>query len=142
KHIRGAADVKNLRTYPNDADGNPQSPTDSPQLSFQHSLERYLRLARERGAHPALFTPATQLLDKDGKQNTPVAHNHVTRQNDQRGYLFTGSYTHTIKDTALVNKVPLIDLEAASIQFANTVENPRWKNYWLVVDPAINSFYA
>lgn len=142
KPIRGAADVKNLCTYPNDVDGKPQFPPGSPELSFQHSLERYIRIARERGAHPVLFTPTTRILDKDGKQTTPVAPSHVTRQNDQQGYLFTGSYTQTIKDTARLNNVPLIDLEAASIRFANDVGTPGWQKYWLVVDPAVNSFYA
>jgi lysophospholipase L1-like esterase len=142
KPIRGTADVTNLCTYPNDANGKPQFPAGSSELSFQHSLERYIRIARERGAHPVLFTPTTRILDKDGRQTTPVISSHITRQNDQQGYGFTGNYIQTIKDTARVNKVPLIDLEAASIEFANHLEAPDWKNYWLVVDPALNSFYA
>jgi lysophospholipase L1-like esterase len=71
-----------------------------------------------------------------------VVHSHLTRQNTNNGYLFSGDYTQTIKDTATANAVPLIDLESASMQFANGLSADDWKNYWLVVDPAVNSFYA
>jgi len=142
KPIRGTADVNNLCTYPNNSEGQPQFPNEKHDLSFQHSLERYIKIARERGAIPVLFTPTTRIKDAQGKQSTPVVHSHFTTQNSKNGYLFTGDYTQTIKDTATANAVPLIDLEAASIQFANGLATDAWKNYWLVVDPAINSFYA
>ena len=142
KPIRGAADVKNLCTYPNNTEGQPQFPTDNETLSFQYSLERYINIARERGAKPVLFTPTTRIKNAQGQQATPVVHSHFTKQNANNGYLFTGNYTQTIKDTATANAVPLIDLEAASIRFANGLAKDDWKNYWLVVDPAINSFYA
>lgn len=142
KPLRGIADVANLCTYPNNAKGDPQFPTGLPELSFQHSLERYIHVARERGAYPVLFTPTARIKNKNGEQATPVASSHLTRQNTNQGYLFTGSYSQTIKDTANTNQVPLIDLEKASIEFANNVGTPGWKSYWLVVDPSINSFYA
>ncbi|MDO8345763.1 MAG: GDSL-type esterase/lipase family protein [Cellvibrio sp.] len=142
KPIRGAADVTNLCTYPNTAEGQPQFPIDNETLSFQYSLERYIKIAREHGAKPILFTPTTRIKNDQGQQSTPVVHSHFTKQNASKGYLFTGDYTQTIKDTATANAVPLIDLEAASIQFANGLNADGWKNYWLVVDPAINSFYA
>ncbi|HCS64760.1 MAG TPA: pectin acetylesterase [Cellvibrio sp.] len=142
KPIRGAADVTNLCTYPNTAEGQPQFPTDNETLSFQYSLERYIKIAREHEAKPILFTPTTRIKNDQGQQATPVVHSHFTKQNASKGYLFTGDYTQTIKDTATANAVPLIDLEAASIQFANGLNADGWKNYWLVVAPAINSFYA
>lgn len=142
KPVRGAADVKNLCTYPNNAQGQPQFPANHKELSFQHSLERYINIARERGAIPILFTPTTRIKNVQGQQTTPVVHSHLTKQNSNNGYLFTGDYTQTIKNTAQANGVPLIDLEAASIQFANTLPANGWKDYWLVVDPVINSFYA
>lgn len=142
KPVRGAADVKNLCTYPNNSEGQPQSPDDKPELSFQHSLERYIKIARERGAIPILFTPTTRIENARGQQTTPVVHNHLTEQNAAKGYLFTGDYTQTIKDTATANAVPLIDLEAASIQFTNSLASNAWKNYWLVVDPAVYPYYA
>jgi len=142
KPIRGAADVRNLCTYPNNSEGQPQFPDEKPELSFQYSLERFIVIARERGAKPVLFTPTTRIKNAQGQQATPVVHSHFTKQNTGKGYLFTGDYTQTIKDTATANAVPLIDLEAASIQFANSLAADNWKNYWLVVDPTINSFYA
>lgn len=142
KPVRGAADVNNLCTYPNNSEGQPQFPAAQPELSFQHSLERYITIARERGAKPVLFTPTTRIKNAQGQQGTPVVHSHFTKQNTNQGYLFTGDYTQTIKDTATANAVPLIDLEAASIQFVNGLGTDEWKNYWLVVDPALNRFYA
>lgn len=142
KPIRGTADVTNLCTYPNNREGQPQFPDEKPELSFQHSLERYIKIARERGAIPVLFTPTARIKNAQGQQTTPVVHTHFTKQNTNNGYLFIGDYTQTIKDTATANAVPLVDLEAASIQFANSLAANEWKNYWLVVDPAINSFYA
>ncbi|MDZ4263128.1 MAG: GDSL-type esterase/lipase family protein, partial [Pseudomonadota bacterium] len=142
KPIRGAADVNNLCTYPNNAEGQPQFPTDQETISFQYSLERYIKIARARGAIPVLFTPTTRIKNAHGQQATPVVHSHFTKQNTNNGYLFTGDYTQTIKDAATANAVPLIDLEAASIQFVNGLSAEDWKNYWLVVDPIINSFYA
>jgi len=142
KPVRGAADVKNLCTYPNNSEGQPQFPDEQPELSFQHSLERYIKITRERGAIPVLFTPTTRIENAQGQQGTPVVHNHLTTQNAAKGYLFVGDYTQTIKDTATANGVALIDLEAASIQFTNSLSRDGWKNYWLVVDPAINRFYA
>lgn len=142
KPLRGAADVKNLCTYPNDIKGKPQHPEGREELSFQHSLERYIKIARERGAHPIMFTPTARIKNAKGEQTTPVVHSHLIRHNANSGYLFTGDYTDTIKTTAQIHKLPLIDLEAASISFANKVGEPGWRNYWLVVDPAINPFYA
>ncbi len=142
KPLRGPADVKNLCTYPNNAAGNPQFPNNQPELSFQHSLERYIKIARERGAHPVMFTPTARIKNAKGEQTTPVVHSHLTRQNATNGYLFTGDYTDTIKTTAKLHHLPLIDLEAASMRFANKAGEPGWRNYWLVVDPAINPFYA
>lgn len=140
--LRGTADVKNLCTYPNDAAGKPQHPAEHPELSFQHSLERYITIAQQRGAHPVMFTPTARIKNATGAQTTPVVHSHLIRQNANNGYLFIGDYTDTIKTTATLHKLPLIDLEAASINFANKVGEPGWRNYWLVVDPAINPFYA
>ncbi len=142
KPLRGPADVKNLCTYPNNAAGNPQFPNNQPELSFQHSLERYIKIARERGAHPVMFTPTARIKNANGEQTTPVVHSHLTRQNATNGYLFTGDYTDTIKTTAKLHHLPLIDLEAASMRFANKAGEPGWRNYWLVVDPVINPFYA
>ncbi len=44
--VRGAADVGNLCTYPNDAAGNRKLPQGKPDMSFQNALERYITYAR------------------------------------------------------------------------------------------------
>ena len=137
KPIRGAADVANLCTYPNDSQGRPQYPEGKPDLSFQHSLERYIALARERGAIPVLFTPTTRVINSEGKtafQRGPqdkVVSSHFTSA--KPGYLFNGDYIATIRQTAVANQVPLIDLEQATIKFANA-HSDDWMDYWLAVD--------
>lgn len=140
--VRGAADVANLCTYPNDEQGRPQFPQDRPELSFQHSLERYIRIARERGAQPVLMTPTTRVLTLDREQGTPVAHNHLTRQNAEQGYAFVGDYPATIRQLAAQEQVPLIDIEQQTIDFINALPADEWKQYLLVVDPAVNDYYA
>lgn len=142
RELRGAADVKNLCTYPNNPEGQPQFPDEQQELSFQHSLERYIKIARQHKAIPILFTPTARIKNAQGQQTTPVVHSHFISQTPQRRYLFVGDYTQTIHNTATANAVPLINLEETSIQFANRLAKDDWKNYWLVVDPAINSFYA
>lgn len=142
KSLRGLADVNNLCTYPNDTHGKPQFPAGKPELSFQHSLERYIHIARKLGAQPILFTPTARIKNASGEQTTPVVPSHFTQQNYNQNYVFTGSYSDTIKTTAKLHHVPLIDLEEATITLANQSGEPGWRNYWLVVDPAKNSFYA
>lgn len=137
KPVRGAADVANLCTYPNDSEGRPQHPEGKPELSFQHSLERYIALAREKGAIPVLFTPTTRVKNSEGKtafQQGPqdkVVSSHFTSA--KPGYLFGGDYIATIRQTAAANQVPLIDLEQATIKFANAHADD-WMDFWLAVD--------
>ncbi|QHM93394.1 rhamnogalacturonan acetylesterase [Kosakonia sacchari] len=137
KAVRGAADVKNLCTYPNDASGNPQFPPGEPLLSFQHSLERYITLARAAGATPVLLTPTTRVKNRAGKTafqqgaDDVVVSTHYTVK--KPGYRFAGNYIDTIKQTAQRNHVPLIDLEKATIDFANAHASD-WMDYWLAVD--------
>lgn len=142
KPLRGLADVNNLCTYPNDIHGKPQFPAGKPELSFQHSLERYIKIARKLGAQPILFTPTARIKNAKGQQTIPVVHTHFTRQGSNRNYVFTGNYSDTIKTTAELHNLPLINLEAATMALANQAGEPGWKQYWLVVDPAVNSFYA
>jgi lysophospholipase L1-like esterase len=136
--IRGAADVANLCTYPNEASGARQFPAGQPQLSFQTSLERYISDVRSKGGTPVLLTPTTRFLNANRRQAykdgdvRPVISQHLTRQNSLNGYAFVGDYARTVKDTARGNAVPLIDLEAKTIHFANAHSHD-WQDYWLVV---------
>lgn len=140
KALRGAADVANLCSYPNTAQGTRQYPAGRPEMSFQAALENYIRLARATGATPLIMTPTTRYLNQDRKpahwsgDTRPVVHSHFTTQNSKNGYAFVGDYSQTIKDTAVANGIPLIDLEAKSIAFANA-HAADWTSYWLAVDP-------
>lgn len=138
KPIRGPADVANLCTYPNDAQGNRQFPVGHPELSFAASLSRYVTDARAQGAIPILITPTTRYLNVDrmpahtGGDTRPVVSQHLTRQDVTGGYAFVGNYSHTIRQTAVALQVPLIDLEAKTIAFANQHADD-WQDFWLVV---------
>jgi lysophospholipase L1-like esterase len=142
KGKRGAADVTNMCTYPNDAQGKRQFPEGKPEMSFQNSLEVYIKEARAKGAIPIIMTPTTRVWNKDRKEGFPVVPNHFTFEGKGGGgFAFVGDYSQTIRDTAKANKLPLIDVEAATIAFANA-HQADWKNYWLAVDPAKYPFYA
>lgn len=143
KAKRGAADVANLCSYPNDAKGNKQFPEGQPQMSFQSSLEVYVNEARAKGAIPLIMTPTTRVYNAERKSGQfPVAHSHYTMmEQGSKGYAFAGDYSQTIKDTAKANQLPLIDIEQMTIDFANAHEAD-WKNYWLAVDPTKYAFYA
>ncbi|WP_225318329.1 GDSL-type esterase/lipase family protein [Cellvibrio sp. KY-YJ-3] len=139
---RGIADVQNLCTYPNNAAGKIQHPAGKPELSFYHSLQRYVNITRERGAIPVLFTPTARIKNAKGEQTTPVVHSHVTQHKPGSNYAFVGDYRQTIMDLARTEQLPLIDLGTASIRFANQVGDPGWKSYWLVVDKRVNPYYT
>ena len=135
---RGKVDVANLCTYPNDANNQKQYPSNQENMSFQASLESYLAVAKELDMTPILMTPVTRYKDKNNKiayqdQNkNPVSHLHYTT--NKSGFAYWGDYSSTIKHTAKVNQVALIDLESLSIDFANQHKDD-WQSYWLVVDP-------
>lgn len=142
KPKRGPADTANMCTYPNDAQGNKQFPAGKPEMSFQNSLEVYVKEARAKGAIPIIMTPTTRVWNKDRKEGFPVVPNHFTFAGQgSGGYAFVGDYSQTVKDTARANKLPLIDLEAKTIAFANA-HQADWKNYWLAADPAKWPYYA
>ncbi|PLK48565.1 GDSL-type esterase/lipase family protein [Uliginosibacterium sp. TH139] len=132
KKERGAADVAGLCSYPNDAQGRPQFPSGKPEMSFQNSLLRYVDMARAAGATPVFLTPTTRVWNKDRKPGFPVVPQHLTTQNSAQGFAFVGDYSQTVKDAARASGVPLIDLEAKTISFANAHQQD-WQNYWLAI---------
>ena len=141
KALRGAADVANLCTYPNSADGRPQYPQGKPDMSFQISLERYIRYAQAHRMIPVLLTPTARVKNAEGKNGTPAVHSHLTKQNKAGGYAYIGDYTQTIRDTASKNKVPLLDVETATLALANQGDGQQWQQYWLAVDPDRYPYY-
>ncbi|MFA9438629.1 SGNH/GDSL hydrolase family protein [Uliginosibacterium sp. sgz301328] len=140
KPVRGPADVTNLCAYPNDVSGHRQYPADRPELSFQTALEKYIVLARMAGATPIIMTPTTRFWNADrktafeGGDTRPVVPNHITEQNATGGFAFIGDYSQTVRDTARANDVPLIDIDARTVAFANAHASD-WKQYWLAIDP-------
>ena len=80
----------------NDEKDDPARHTD-PQGSFQDNLRLFIRTAREKGAHPVLLTPiARRLFDAQGNF-LPGSH---------------GAYPDAVKQLALGENVPVIDLTA------------------------------
>lgn len=84
-----------------------------------------------------LLTPTTRVKNRAGKTafqqgaDDVVVSTHYTVK--KPGYRFAGNYIDTIKQTAQRNHVPLIDLEKATIDFANAHASD-WMDYWLAVD--------
>lgn len=144
-------DVPNRCTYPNDPSGRTPSGfsldklppgTTEAQMTFQGSLERYVALARAKGATPVLITPVTRIVQDrtvtdyvEGR--FPItATTHVTTKGAA-----TGDYSQTVRDTAAANDVPLIDLDARSIAFFNGIgvgsggaqAQGGWRDHYLAV---------
>jgi len=79
-----------------------------------------------------MLTPTTRVWNKDRKPGFPVVPQHFTSQNASQGFAFVGDYSRTVKDTAVSQQLPLIDLEAKTIAFANAHEKD-WRDYWLAI---------
>ncbi|WP_392563542.1 rhamnogalacturonan acetylesterase [Orbus wheelerorum] len=137
KLVRGQADIAHLCTYPNDRNNNKQYPAGQEYMSFQTSLERYLKLAKEKGMIPILMTPITRFRNANNKiayqfnDFSPVVSNHYTAV--KHGVLYSGNYADTVKFVAKENNVGLIDLEKLTIDFANKHKDD-WQSYWLAID--------
>jgi hypothetical protein len=101
-----------------------------------------VNIAKARGAQPILFTPSARILNNNRQQQLPVSSNHFTKPQPQKDYAFTGDYAQTIRQIAARENLPLIDLERESMAFANQLTGNQWWDYWLVVDPSVNSYYA
>ena len=159
--VTGSLDWVNRCTYPNSAAGTPQvAPTldklppgtTAADLSFQRSLEKYVQLARSKGATPVLITPVTRIVRDSSvtgyvEGRFPItASTHIT----SRG-AFPGNYSRTVLDTAAANNVAVVDLDASSIAFFNSVGVGSggadavggWRDHYLAVsDPIRYPFYA
>lgn len=142
KKGRGPIDVANLCTYPNSKQGKPQFPEGKPEYSLQHSLERYLKFAKEKQVQPVLLTSVPRAKTAEKKLGVPINPvQHTTKARSDGGYAFFGSYTQTVKDTAKANNIPLLDMQSKVIAAANAKGDDVWKTYWLGVDPAQYPYY-
>ncbi|SDG81859.1 pectinesterase [Vibrio xiamenensis] len=139
---RGPLDVATLCTYPNSADGKMQYPAGHKDFSFQYSLERYLAFAKQHQLNPVMLTSVPRAKTADNKNGTPISVlQHTTKQNKNNGFQFFGDYTATVRQTALENQVPLLDMQTRVLTMANQKAPDEWKNLWLVVDPSQYPYY-
>jgi lysophospholipase L1-like esterase len=143
-NVTGSTDWIFRCTYANAADGTPRYPAEQPDYSFQKTLEKYLQLAKDKGATPILITPVTRINQDKAVTNGvaglfPITSStHVTNKGD-----YPGDYSQTVIDTATANNVAVIDLDTRSREFANSLGEPAWKNYWLgVSDTTRYPYYA
>jgi lysophospholipase L1-like esterase len=136
---RDKFDIANTATYPNDANGRIQGGD----LSFQKWLEKYIASARAKKAVPVLLTPTTRIILGDDKKTGkfPIKTSVHINDSTNSGAKYLGDFSATIRDTAKVNNVPLIDIDAKSVNFANSLGEPGWKKYWLAADPSAYPFY-
>jgi lysophospholipase L1-like esterase len=127
-------------TYPNDVAGKIQGTDD---MSFQRWLEKYIKLAKSKNATPIILTPTTRInVDKDKKTGLfPIDQSTHVIIAEKSSAKYVGDYSQTIRDTAKANGIALIDIDAKSIAFANSIGEPGWKEYWLAIDPAKYPFY-
>ncbi|WP_217554909.1 pectinesterase family protein [Vibrio metschnikovii] len=137
---RGAIDVANLCTYPNDQQGQLQAPDGAEEYSFQYSLQRYLTFAQRHQLQAILLTSVPRARDIKNQPGLPInPRQHETRQNKQQGYQYVGSYYQTVLDTAKKEQVPLLDIQQRMITAAN--EYGDWRSLWLAVDPEHYPYY-
>ncbi|HEX5126818.1 MAG TPA: rhamnogalacturonan acetylesterase [Rhodocyclaceae bacterium] len=120
-------------TYPNDASGTPRFPEGKPDMSFQKSLEKYVKLAKDHGAIPVLITPTSRInqdkaIGKSAGKFPITASTHITTKGD-----YPGNYSQTVIDTAKANNVAVVDLDAKTMAFMNSKGEPGWKDYHLAV---------
>ena len=125
---RDSIDIKGLCTYPGNDPATPAG------MSMRKTLEKYIKLAQDKGATPVLITPVTRRNFKGGSIGS-------TTHTYSKG-LFPGDYSQTIRDTAAANKVALVDLDAKSMAWANKIGEDETLNYWLAVDTDKYPFYV
>lgn len=90
-----------------------------PYTTFQEYLMRYVDGARARGAFPVLVTPVERRrFDANGQP-----------------YLSHGDYPQAMRDLAIAQRVPLIDLTALSFARWGQVGVEGTKDYFLWLDP-------
>lgn len=137
---RGPVDVANLCTYPNDAKGLPQYPAGFKEMSMQYSLEQYLLFAEIHHLHPVFLTSLPRAITVKHTLGVPLDPvQHVTQQNRRHGFAFVGNYTETVKHTARMHGVPLIDVQQDIIQMVD--QSSDWKRLWLAVNSDKYPYY-
>ncbi len=124
--VRDPIDLARLCTYPNDANGAIQG--SDMNMSFQRNLEKYVALAKSKGATPILISPVAR-RPKGSDLNKQFRRGHSST----RG-LYKGDYTATVQKTAVDNNVTFIDLEGLSINYVNSFNGNIGQNYLATKD--------
>jgi lysophospholipase L1-like esterase len=146
----GDIDLTYRCTYPNTSAG--ALPGSSADLSFQKVLEKYIAMAKAKGAIPVLITPVTR-INQDKTVTTyaegafPITKStHITTSG-----AYPGNYSQTVTDTATANSVAVVDLDAKSIAFMNSIgvgtggadATGGWRDYHLAVKDFVTyPYYA
>lgn len=125
---RDLIDTSHLCTYPGTNASIP------PEMSLQKTLEKYIKVAQDKGATPVLITPVTRRAFKGGSIGG-TTHTYAKGA-------FPGDYSQSIRDTAKANNVALVDLDAKSMAFFNKVGESASLDYYLAVDTAKYPYYV
>lgn len=151
----GAADLTYRCTFP----GVPSLTTAAgyaADMSLQVSVEKYIALAKTKGAIPVLITSVTR-INQDKLATTyvegafPITKTTHSTETSSTAMPVKGNYTQTLIDTATANNVALVDLDAKSIAFMNSINvgtgganaTGGWRDYHLgVSDTVTYPYYA
>lgn len=147
---KATVDLANRCTYPGKTEDTLAAGL-SADMSFQHTIEKYVKMAEEKGATAILLTPLTRIV-QDKSVTTHVegrfpitATTHVAPGDSAVNP--RGDYSQTLRDTALASGAPLVDIDQKSIAWANSLGvgvdaqgNPGgpeatggWRDYYLAV---------
>jgi lysophospholipase L1-like esterase/mannose-6-phosphate isomerase-like protein (cupin superfamily) len=112
----GAGDILLIQFGHNDAKVEDPSRHNDPDRAYPEWLMRYVALARARGAFPALITP-------------------VARRKFDHGQLLDthGAYPAAMRALAARERVPLVDLTAASMDWLRALGDASSKPYYMHV---------
>ena len=146
----GDVDLTYRCTYPNTSTG--ALPGSSEDLSFQRSLEKYVKLAKDKGATIVLITPVTRI----NQNKTVTAYVEGTFPISKSTHItssgaYPGNYSKTVLDTATANSVASVDLDTKSIAFMNSIgvgtggaeATGGWRDYHLAVKDFVTyPYYA
>jgi len=137
---RDTFDIAATATYPNDVNGRVQG---DDAMSFQRWLEKYIASAKAKDVTPILLTPTTRAqIDSDKKTGVfPLLKSVHYNDASNSSAKYLGDYSQTIRDTAKLNNVACIDIDAKTQAMYNAAGEPGWKQLWLAIDPAKYPFY-
>lgn len=115
-----AGDVLLIQFGHNDEKREDPTRYNEPQQAYPQWLQRYITLARSKGATPILVTPLARRKFEPGSKLDQLLDTH-------------GLYTQAMRDLALREHVALIDLNAASMDWLRALGDAASKPYFMHV---------